>query len=120
MLENWRKAPLSVLESHGREPLLIGGRQSRMNQGERVVTGQRVLQAQSDPFLGWIESWGEAGGEPTDFYLRQFRDMKGSIDLHDVDGSGVPGLRAAMRGGAGPGAFPESGCGRHRRISGTF
>jgi uncharacterized protein (DUF2252 family) len=81
-----KEAPPSVLESHGREPLLIRDRQSRMNQGERVVTGQRVLQAQSDPFLGWIESWGEAGGEPTDFYLRQFRDMKGSVDLTTLTG----------------------------------
>ena len=76
-----KEAPPSVLESHGREPTLIGDRQSRMSQGERVVTGQRILQAQSDPFLGWIESWDEAVGEPTDFYLRQFRDMKGSVDL---------------------------------------
>jgi uncharacterized protein (DUF2252 family) len=81
-----KEAPPSVLESHGREPLLIGDRPP-ISQGERVVTGQRVLQAQSDPFLGWIESWGEAGGPPTDFYLRQFRDMKGSIDLTTLTGA---------------------------------
>ena len=81
-----KEAPPSVLESHGREPLLIGDR-PRMSQGERVVTGQRVLQAQSDLFLGWIDSWGEAGGQPTDFYLRQFRDMKGSVDLTTLTGA---------------------------------
>lgn len=82
-----KEAPPSVLESHGREPTLIGERQSRISQGERVVTGQRILQAQSDPFLGWIESWGEGGGEPTDSYLRQFRDMKGSVDLTTLTGA---------------------------------
>jgi uncharacterized protein (DUF2252 family) len=76
-----KEAPPSVLESHGREPLLIANRQFRMSQGERVVTGQRVLQAQSDPFLGWLDVTNEIGGETTDFYLRQFRDMKGSVDL---------------------------------------
>jgi uncharacterized protein (DUF2252 family) len=81
-----KEAPPSVLESHGREPLVIGDRQSRMSQGERVVTGQRVLQAQSDPFLGWVESWDEGSGERTDYYLRQFRDMKGSIDLTTLTG----------------------------------
>jgi uncharacterized protein (DUF2252 family) len=81
-----KEAPPSVLESHGREPLVIGDRQSRMSQGERVVTGQRVLQAQSDPFLGWVESWEEGSGERTDYYLRQFRDMKGSLDLTTLTG----------------------------------
>jgi hypothetical protein len=75
-----------VLESYGREPLVIGDRQSRMSQGERVVTGQRVLRAQSDPFLGWVESWEEGSGERTDYYLRQFRDMKGSLDLTTLTG----------------------------------
>jgi hypothetical protein len=30
-------------------------RRSRLSQRERVVSGQRILQAQSDPFLGWVE-----------------------------------------------------------------
>jgi uncharacterized protein (DUF2252 family) len=81
-----KEAPPSVLESHGREPLVIGDRRSRMSQGERVVTGQRVLQAQSDPFLGWVESWDEGSAERTDYYLRQFRDMKGSLDLTTLTG----------------------------------
>ncbi|MGD9530050.1 DUF2252 family protein [Pseudonocardia sp.] len=40
------------------------------------------LQATSDPFLGWIIGWaGEVGDRPrVDYYWRQFRDMKGSID----------------------------------------
>ncbi|SEF16919.1 DUF2252 domain-containing protein [Jiangella alba] len=52
-------------------------------QGHRVVAAQRILQAQSDPFLGWITGWaGEAADRPrVDYYWRQFRDMKGSVDL---------------------------------------
>jgi len=41
-----------------------------------VVTGQRLLQAASDIFLGWMQS--EAGHH---FYVRQLRDMKSSVDL---------------------------------------
>jgi uncharacterized protein (DUF2252 family) len=45
------------------------------NHGQRVVNGQRLMQAASDIFLGWVRSAGR------DFYVRQLRDMKGSIDL---------------------------------------
>ena len=48
------------------------------NQGERVVSGQRLLQSVSDIFLGWAKS------EDFDFYVRQLRDMKGSVDLANV------------------------------------
>ncbi|MEM5340830.1 DUF2252 domain-containing protein [Paraburkholderia azotifigens] len=52
------------------------------HEGERVVLGQRMLQAASDIFLGW--STGPSGRH---FYVRQLRDMKlaPSIDLFDVD-----------------------------------
>lgn len=46
------------------------------NHGERVVTGQRMLQAASDVFLGWARD--ERGH---DYYFRQLRDMKMKIDL---------------------------------------
>ncbi len=45
------------------------------NQGRRVVNGQRIMQVVSDPFLGWVKAEGQ------DFYVRQFRDMKGSFEL---------------------------------------
>jgi len=44
--------------------------------GERVVAGQRLMQAASDTFLGWHQSAPEAGG---DYYVRQLRDWKFSI-----------------------------------------
>jgi uncharacterized protein (DUF2252 family) len=47
------------------------------HQGERVVTGQRLMQAASDIFLGWAEVPGSQ-----DYYVRQLRDMKVSIDFN--------------------------------------
>jgi uncharacterized protein (DUF2252 family) len=49
------------------------------HQGERVVAGQRLMQAASDIFLGWVR--GPAG---RDFYLRQLRDMKGSAEVETL------------------------------------
>jgi uncharacterized protein (DUF2252 family) len=49
------------------------------NHGERVVRGQRLMQAASDAFLGWASS-----GQH-DFYVRQFKDMKSSANLDNVD-----------------------------------
>ncbi|AZG47399.1 DUF2252 domain-containing protein [Gordonia insulae] len=48
------------------------------NQGQRVVEGQRLLQAASDLFLGWTSGFDE-NGEKRDFYVRQLRDGKGSV-----------------------------------------
>lgn len=52
-------------------------------QGRRVVAAQRILQAHSDPFLGWttVEADESPTGRRVDFYWRQFRDMKGSAEL---------------------------------------
>jgi len=46
------------------------------NQGERVVTGQRLMQSASDIFLGWTR-----GPHGREYYVRQLRDMKLSADL---------------------------------------
>ena len=56
------------------------------NHGERVVAGQRVLQAASDIFLGWQRTNG-LDGVDRDYYVRQLRDGKASAE---VEGS-VPG-----------------------------
>jgi uncharacterized protein (DUF2252 family) len=47
--------------------------------GQRVVAGQRLMQAASDIFLGWFR--GPAG---RDFYWRQLRDMKGSAEVEHM------------------------------------
>ena len=49
------------------------------NAGHRVVAGQRLMQAASDIFLGWMH-----GPEGHDFYCRQLRDGKGSLDLGTI------------------------------------
>ena len=73
-----KEATASVLEDHLPK--------SRFRQhGERVVAGQRMMQAASDIFLGWTK-----GVDVTrHFYWRQLRDMKGSAD---VETYGVPQL----------------------------
>ncbi|MFI6143865.1 DUF2252 domain-containing protein [Streptomyces sp. NPDC051109] len=48
-------------------------------QGERVVAGQRLMQAASDIFLGWQRVTGIDGRE-RDFYVRQLRDWKGAVE----------------------------------------
>jgi uncharacterized protein DUF2252 len=50
------------------------------NEGERVVNGQRLMQAASDIFLGWHRVT-ELDGATRDFYVRQLRDWKGSADV---------------------------------------
>jgi uncharacterized protein (DUF2252 family) len=59
------------------------------NHGERVVTGQRLMQASSDIFLGWLHA--EASGEdaPRDFYVRQLRDWKGSAEVEQMNAKGL-------------------------------
>ncbi|MCZ0911205.1 DUF2252 domain-containing protein [Gordonia amicalis] len=54
------------------------------NQGQRVVEGQRLLQAASDLFLGWSTGLDE-NGERRDFYVRQLRDGKGSVVVEALE-----------------------------------
>jgi uncharacterized protein (DUF2252 family) len=49
------------------------------NQGQRVVVGQRLMQATSDIFLGWQRTTG-LDEQQRDFYVRQLRDWKFSLD----------------------------------------
>lgn len=64
-----KEADTSVLAEH------VGASRYR-NQGERVVSGQRLMQATSDIFLGWERVDG-IDGKQRDFYVRQLRDWKG-------------------------------------------
>jgi uncharacterized protein (DUF2252 family) len=51
------------------------------NQGQRVVVGQRLMQAASDIFLGWQRNPEGMDGQPRDFYVRQLRDWKFSMEI---------------------------------------
>jgi uncharacterized protein (DUF2252 family) len=57
------------------------------NMGQRVVAGQRLMQASSDIFLGWHRVPAGLDGKQRDFYVRQLRDWKFSIDIDAM----VPG-----------------------------
>jgi uncharacterized protein (DUF2252 family) len=65
------------------------GKTGFANQGERVVAGQRIMQAVSDILLGWerIDSYDD--GQQRDYYIRQLRDGKGSIDPDQIVPEGV-------------------------------
>lgn len=79
---NGEKDPLflqvkeAVIPSHA--PYITEHLSDLTHQGKRVVTGQRVLQASSDVMLGWTNIG------PIDFYVRQMRDLKGSIPVESL------------------------------------
>jgi uncharacterized protein (DUF2252 family) len=64
------------------------GRSAYPHSGERVVAGQRVMQAASDIFLGWQSIKG-LDGATRDYYVRQFHDWKGSLDTDNLLVSGA-------------------------------
>jgi len=68
-----KQANASVLEPYA-------GKSLHENRGQRVVVGQRLMQAASDSFLGW--SRGKRG---RDFYVRQLRDVKISAEIDSMD-----------------------------------
>jgi len=72
LLLQFKEALPSVLESYV-------GKSRYRNHGERIVTGQRVLQSASDVFLGWTQD-----AEGRDYYFRQLRDMKMKIELDSM------------------------------------
>ncbi len=59
------------------------------NQGQRVVAGQRLMQASSDIFLGWQRVEAGLDGRQRDFYVRQLRDWKFSLDIENILPSGM-------------------------------
>jgi len=70
----FKEARRSVLEAYA-------GRSRYANHGERVVVGQRLMQAASDMFLGWTE----AQDDNRHFYVRQLRDMKVSMAIDTMN-----------------------------------
>jgi uncharacterized protein (DUF2252 family) len=77
LLLQLKEAGPSVLEPYVTRP-------SSGDHARRVVTGQRLMQAASDIFLGWHSS--ELSGRQ--FYWRQLKDMKGSADVSAMDEDG--------------------------------
>ena len=67
------------------------------NQGQRVVAGQRLMQAASDIFLGWQRIEAGLDGRSRDFYVRQLRDWKFSVEVEFLRPEGLQ-LYAALCG----------------------
>jgi len=67
-----KEARASVLEPYA-------GKSSYENHAQRVVAGQHLMQEASDIFLGWTR-----GNSGHDFYLRQLRDMKTSVEIEGM------------------------------------
>jgi uncharacterized protein (DUF2252 family) len=59
------------------------------NHGERVIAGQRLMQADSDIFLGWVHETAGLDGQPHDFYFRQLKDWKGSAEIEQMNPKGM-------------------------------
>jgi len=82
--------PLFLQAKEAQPSVLYGFVKARgfKNQGQRVVTGQQLMQATSDIFLGWQRAEGPDGVE-RDFYLRQLRDGKGSVVVEEMAPDGM-------------------------------
>ena len=80
--------PLFLQAKEAEESVLerFVGKSQYNNHGERVVAGQRLMQAASDIFLGWQRVPGY-DGQTRDYYIRQLRDWKGSADVDTMNTS---------------------------------
>jgi uncharacterized protein (DUF2252 family) len=76
-----KEAQLSVLAPYC-------GRSQYRNQGERVVAGQHLMQAEGDIFLGWTHLTGPDGVD-RDYYVRQLKDWKLSVPIEQMIPSGM-------------------------------
>jgi uncharacterized protein (DUF2252 family) len=59
------------------------------NHGERVVSGQRMMQASSDILLGWVHVVSPLDTRQRDFYVRQLKDWKGSAEIDQMRPEGM-------------------------------
>jgi len=101
-------APLFLQVKEAEESVMASysGSSTYGHHGQRVVCGQRLMQAASDIFLGWA-----TGPYGRDYYVRQLRDMKGSVSVELMDADelaryaalcGVALARAHARSGDAP------------------
>jgi uncharacterized protein (DUF2252 family) len=83
MLGRDENDPLFLQVKEAEESVLshFVGTSKYTNQGQRVAAGQRLMQASSDIFLGWQRIEAGLDGKQRDFYVRQLRDWKFSMDI---------------------------------------
>jgi uncharacterized protein (DUF2252 family) len=76
-----KEAQASVLER-------FLGASEHQHHGQRVVMGQKLMQAASDIFLGWVRVK-DPDGSPHDYYVRQLHDWKGGADVERLRVTGT-------------------------------
>ena len=83
--------PLFLQVKEAQESVLsrFVGASAYPNQGQRVVAGQRLMQASSDIFLGWQRAAERPGGQLHDYYVRQLRDWKFSVGIETMQPAGM-------------------------------
>ena len=81
------RSPMFLQLKEALQAVLVpyAGKSEFDHQGQRVVVGQRLMQAASDMFLGWASYRGH------DYYVRQYRDMKRSVNLDVMTLGGFAG-----------------------------
>ena len=91
MLGRDRRDPLFLQIKEAQPSVLeeFAGRSEYRNAGHRVVSGQRLMQAASDVFLGWVHVTDGLDGGERDFYVRQLRDWKGSAEIEAMVPKGM-------------------------------
>jgi uncharacterized protein (DUF2252 family) len=79
--------PLFLQLKEAQESVLapFAGPGESRHEGERVVNGQRLMQAAGDVFLGWTSGIRADGVDSRDYYVRQLRDMKGAMNVPAMD-----------------------------------
>jgi uncharacterized protein (DUF2252 family) len=79
--------PLFLQLKEAQESVLapFAGQSEYEHQGQRVVMGQLLTQAAVDPFLGWTSGIASHGAGLKHYYVRQLRDMKGSMSVPLMD-----------------------------------
>ena len=88
LLEGYTEADALILQQKQAGPSALADflpDQDYASQAERVVVGQRLMQATPDIFLGWAHG-GVTGSQ---YYWRQLKDMKGSFDVSKLDAKGL-------------------------------
>jgi hypothetical protein len=66
---------------------VASGSRDIAHHGQRVVEGQRLMQAVSDVMLGWQRATRD--GVSTDYYVRQLQDWKGALEIEGIPASGL-------------------------------
>ena len=80
---------LQVKEAEASVLSRYAGASKHRNQGQRVVAGQQLMQAASDIFLGWHRTSEGLDRQSRDFYVRQLRDWKFSVDIEAMIPDGL-------------------------------